>query len=655
MQGGTLVTITGGGLSKGMRVFFAGNEAFNPYCSDSNSCTIFSPASATPGPVDVRVSIGGILSPLNPVGDRFTYFGPSVSRITPATGPETGGTYVDLYGTSLQDGMIVRFDEVKSAYGATCQDNTRCTTISPPGTGQVRVSVEVNGVRSSKSDGPLFTYARFPTVSGVVPASGPATGATSVTIVGTNFGTAPGATSITFGANSATNVSCTATQCTATTPPGAGTVDVVVAVNTLPSTKNASSRFSYVPVVTSITPNSGPGNGGTSVSITGAGFFADKFGSRPSITFGVDQTTNAICSGPTSCTATSPAGKGTVDVRVTLDGYTSAVTPADKFTYSGGAVSRGWTQWNLQPDLLKPGSSLTYDPVRKQVVYTDLLAATGTNLSCLPASPDCTAPPPAPTYVGETWTWDVDATAWQKQSPAASPALSNSAFAYHDGTARAVLFGGLRHVGFSAVPVNQTWTWDGFNWAMASPPLSPPARYDASMAYDTAHNKIVLFGGCSDHLCTVLLNDMWTWDGATWKKESPPSTPPARSKAAIAYDSASGKIILFGGQTINSRLGDMWTWDGNNWAQLTPQTLPPARSAAGIAYSQADGGLVLFGGLGTAGYFNDTWIWYAGAWTQEHPATSPAAVGTPVGMAYDAARNAVVLVGGDGVWTWGGQ
>ena len=634
MQGHMPVTLTGSGLSKGMTVYFGSNEATNPYCSDSTSCSVINPAAQALGPVDVRVSVAGVMSPTNP-GDRFTYLGPTVTRIDPAIGQEIGGDHVWLYGASLQDGMIVRFGETKSQYGATCQDTTWCMTISPSGTGVVNVSVEVNGVRSGQSAGSLFTYAKYPTVAGVVPASGPATGGTSVTVAGTNFSTNPGATTIVFGSKPATKVSCTPTQCMATTPPGAATVDVVVSVNNLASKKSASSRFSYVPVVTGLTPSNGPANGGTQVQIMGAGFFADKFGSQASVAFGPNQASYAVCSSPASCTAKSPAGSGTVDVRVTLDGYTSGVTPADKFSYNTAGNNRGWTHWNLQPELTKSGSSLTYDPIRRQVVYVDLKVVSSDPEPC----PDCPRPPPPPppTYVGETWTWAVDSNNWTQESPRQGRSLSSSAFAYDDSTGTAVLFGGLMHVKFNASPRNQTWIWDGANWTMAAPAVSPPARYNASMAYDVTRNKVILFGGCADHLCTSVLNDTWTWDGTNWKQETPASSPPARSQAAMAYNAAGGHVVLFGGRTTSGPLGDMWRWEGQTWTQLNPQALPAARSGAGLAYSAADSGLVLFGGTGSAGYLNDTWLWNASGWTQAHPAASPAALGDVVGMTYDAA------------------
>src|SRR5262249_40143865 len=144
---------------------------------------------------------------------------------------------------------------------------------------------------------------------------------------------------------------------------------------------------------------------------------------------------------------------------------------------------------------------------------------------------------------------------------------------------------------------NTTWIWDGMNWSVANPPVSPSARYRASIAYDAAHRKIVLFGGCRDYRCIYPLNDTWTWDGSTWKQESPTGSPSARAAAAMAYSPATGTVILFGGWTTGGPKAETWTWDGQNWSELQPpNTIPPARVGAGLAYSPADSGLVLYGG-----------------------------------------------------------
>jgi Ricin-type beta-trefoil lectin domain/IPT/TIG domain len=81
------------------------------------------------------------------------------------------------------------------------------------------------------------------------------------------------------------------------------------------------------PVVTGVSPTSGPPAGGTPVTITGTNLTGGT------VAFGPNPATGVTC-GATSCTATSPAGTGTVDVEVTTTGGTSAPTSADHFTYT---------------------------------------------------------------------------------------------------------------------------------------------------------------------------------------------------------------------------------------------------------------------------------------------------------------------------------
>ena len=51
--------------------------------------------------------------------------------------------------------------------------------------------------------------------------------------------------------------------------------------------------------------------------------------------------------------------------------------------------------------------------------------------------------------------------------------------------------------------------------------------------------------------------------GPTWTRQAPASSPPARADAAIAYDAATGTVVLFGGVGLaggSVPSGDTWTW-----------------------------------------------------------------------------------------------
>ncbi len=178
-----------------------------------------------------------------------------------------------------------------------------------------------------------------PVVSGVGGSSGPVSGGNTVTVTGNNF---VGTPTVHFGSNTASNVSVTSpTSLTAKVPAGSmGTVDVTV-TNAAPpgvggpgptSSTSGADQYTYglAPTVTSVSPAVGSISGGTSVTVTGA-----NLGGATAVDFGANPATGVVVNGGgTSLTATSPAGAiGKVDVTVTTAEGTSAVNPADQFTY----------------------------------------------------------------------------------------------------------------------------------------------------------------------------------------------------------------------------------------------------------------------------------------------------------------------------------
>src|SRR5690606_4447810 len=68
-------------------------------------------------------------------------------------------------------------------------------------------------------------------------------------------------------------------------------------------------------------------------------------------------------------------------------------------------------------------------------------------------------------------------------------------------------------------PFSDTWVWDGENWHLKTPRLSPPGRYEHAMAYDTSRNKIVVVAGKGGDVAGSL-SDTWLWDGEEWALES---------------------------------------------------------------------------------------------------------------------------------------
>jgi hypothetical protein len=206
--------------------------------------------------------------------------------------------------------------------------------------------------------------------------------------------------------------------------------------------------------------------------------------------------------------------------------------------------------------------------------------------------------------LSDTWEWD--GSQWIDRTPSGSnpPARRSHAMAYDSARGRVVLFGG-----YGSGPLADTWEWDGSQWMQIAPATSPPARYAHALVYDQARSRVILFGGTTGF---SLLSDMWEWDGSHWTELTPALRPSPRASHALAYDSARRRVVLFGGctqcQGAGELFADTWEWDGVQWTQQTLSINPPARSSAGMAYDSARGRVVLFGGnFGASGTFNDTW------------------------------------------------
>jgi hypothetical protein len=123
---------------------------------------------------------------------------------------------------------------------------TSITTTAPAGSGNVDVTVVTAGGTSAINANDHFAYTGGtppPTVGGLAPNSGGASGGTAVTVSGTNF---TGATAVAFGVNPATSFTVNnATTITATAPAGSGSVDVRVTTPEGTSATNGSDQFTY--------------------------------------------------------------------------------------------------------------------------------------------------------------------------------------------------------------------------------------------------------------------------------------------------------------------------------------------------------------------------------------------------------------------------
>ncbi len=258
---------------------------------------------------------------------------PTVSSISPSSGPAAGDNTVTITGTNLGGTTGVDFGSAPASR-VTVVSPTEVTVAAPAGSpGVVDVTVTTPFGTSTNVAGDRYTYLAAPTlatINGISPSSGPAAGGTSVTLTGTGF-VAPA--TVQFGTAAATSVVVVSTtEVTADSPPGAaGSVTVTVTdgggtSNGEPFTYVATASTPTITAVGGISPSSGPAAGGTAVTITGS-----HFATPATVHFGTAAATSVDVKSSTEITADSPPGAaGQVEVTVSGTGGTSNGEP---FTY----------------------------------------------------------------------------------------------------------------------------------------------------------------------------------------------------------------------------------------------------------------------------------------------------------------------------------
>lgn len=185
-------------------------------------------------------------------------------------------------------------------------------------------------------------------------------------------------------------------------------------------------------------------------------------------------------------------------------------------------------------------------------------------------------------------------------------------------------------------------------WRRAEVTARPPGRWSHTMAYDAARRCVVVFGGVTAG-GRSLLNDLWSWDGTTWREAKPTPRPPPRYAHAMAYDVPRQRLVVQGGAGGGSRIySDLWEFDGQGWSQRLGDDFLFTRSGHVGFADPARGRVVFFGGgLGpgseqVAALFG--WNGEAALPVDAGPAPPPPGRRL-CGLAWDPGRDVLTIVG----------
>ena len=417
--GGTTITVNGSGFASATSVMFGAEPAASFTVVSDSVIIAVSPAQAA-GTVDIKVySYSGVSA--SGSSDQFTYSAasaPSVTGLATTAGSTAGGTLVTITGSHLTGASAVAFGAVSVSNFTVVSDSTITVYAPSQGSGTVHVTVTTPSGTSTTSSADEFTYsaASAPSISGLATSTGPTTGGTAFTILGSYF---TGVTAVTvdgidvpsFTPNSDNSISAIVPNLAAgtydvrvTTP--SGTSGIVTADEFTVTNVTASA-----PAVTAIDLSTGSTAGGMTVNITGT-----NFSGATSVKFASTSAT-FVTNSDTWITATVPAGSaGTVDITVTTNNGTSTTSGADEFTYlsTGAPTVTG----------VSPSSGTTAGGASVAITGTNLSSASAVLFGGLPATSYTVNSSTSITAIApplSTGTWDITVT-----TPSGTSATSGS-------------------------------------------------------------------------------------------------------------------------------------------------------------------------------------------------------------------------------------
>lgn len=281
----------------------------------------------------------------------------------------------------------------------------------------------------------------------------------------------------------------------------------------------------------------------------------------------------------------------------------------------------------------QPASWCTYHGVPPTSANQPLLADVAQGRVLLVAYEDRASPVAHREYTVWQFQHGCWSLLWRTGTANTCPEPMAAGFAFDDARGCIVAFGSSS-LGSGG---NQTWEWRSSGWSRCAPATAPSPRTDAAMTYDRARRRTVLFGGAGS-------NETWEYDGSTWQQRFTAVTPPARNRGWLSCDDANARLMLAGGFDAQGPATDLWSLDAAGWTQVA--TGAPARVGAAYAYDNRRQRLLCMGGDDVHCARSDLWEWDSFRWQQVDGTAAP----IEPRLVTDYARGRVLALEADGVW-----
>lgn len=254
----------------------------------------------------------------------------------------------------------------------------------------------------------------------------------------------------------------------------------------------------------------------------------------------------------------------------------------------------------------------------------------------------------------ETWTLDVNTNAWTKVTSADSPQSVFEPLAYDAKADRTIYYAGIQGTYPEYAAVAETWAYDANAgaWTNLQSANTPLGYVDGGMAYDAKADKVILFGGFKNGNINQAINETWVFDYGTnsWKQMQPAASPPGMGWPALAYDSESDRVLVWGGWPSMSakptlQRTSLWAYDltSNTWTEM-PNSDGPVEDYMGVmVYDQDLDRSFLYVGFQFWSYdYNNN------HWEKLKDVTAGPGRRTDHAMVYDSQNKYIILFGGIG-------
>jgi len=211
--------------------------------------------------------------------------------------------------------------------------------------------------------------------------------------------------------------------------------------------------------------------------------------------------------------------------------FTCRSYPPQTWTWDGD-------QWQQLAVTTPAGAALAVDPVLQRPLLIGYGPGVGSGACSL-----------------DTWVWDGQA--WRTASSPVRQGVNArvEGLVLDPATGRLAL---MEEPGFCGGTTAALWRWDGTAWAGPAANQGAPEGF-LPLGSDLASHQVVTL---------TTAGQTWTWDGRTWTERHPAHSPGPRTGATFAYDTARQRLVLFGTAAGYDDVppGDTWTWDGSDWA-----------------------------------------------------------------------------------------